>query len=128
MFLSSIPVPSASHCSSSSSNSEGTHKSITKSDKGKAKADHSLKTKNPKQKKDTKILGSGLSVSENKQHLQNSTPRLKIDLISKSKEKISIPLVSDAKGLPGPRPADLKLKSFKSPDAKHLSQMLSLWT
>ena len=39
-FVSSIPDPSASHCSSSSSNTEGTHKSTKKSDKGKAKVDY----------------------------------------------------------------------------------------
>ena len=121
MFVSSISDPSAAHCSSSSSNTEGTYKSLIKSDKGKAKVDHPSKTKTPKQKKDTKILGNGLSVSRTKKHLQKSTPRLKIDLTSKNKEKIPIPPISNAKGILGPGPADLKLKSFKSPDAKHFN-------
>ena len=119
MFVSSISDPYASNCSSSSSNTEGTHKSLIRSDKGKSKVDHPSKTETPKQKKDTKILGNSLSVSEIKKHLQKSTPRLKIDQTSKNKEKISIPPISNAKGLLGPGPADLKLKSFKSLDAKH---------
>jgi len=119
MFLSSIRDPSASHCSSSSCDSEGTHKCIIWSDKVKAKVNHPLKTKTPKQNKDIKILGNGLSVSWTKQHLQKSTATLKIDLISKKKDKISIPPVSDAKGLLGPRPAHLKLKSSKNPDGNH---------
>ena len=121
MFVSSIPDPSTFHCSSSSSNYEGTHKSVIRSDKGKAKVNLPSKTKTPKQKKDTKIIGSGLLVPGTKQHLQKSTPRLKIDLTSKNKEKTSIPPVSDAKGLLGPGPSNLKLKSSKSPDAKHFN-------
>ena len=97
MFVSSISDLSASHFSYSSSGTKGTHKSLIRCDKGKAKVDHPSKTKTPKQKKDTKI----------KKHLQKSTPRLKIDLIIKNKEKISIPPTSDAKGLLGPGPADL---------------------
>ena len=88
MFVSSISDPSASHCSSSYSDTEGTHKSLIRSHKGKAKVDHPLKTKTPKKKKDTKNLGDSLSVSGVKKHLQESTPRLKIDLTSKNKEKI----------------------------------------
>ena len=110
IFFSCISDPSTSHCSSSSSDTKGTQKSLIISDKGKAKVDHPSKTKTPNQKKDTKI----------KKHLQKSTPRLKIDLIIKNKEKISIPPTSDAKGLLGPGPADLKMINFKSPDAKHL--------
>ena len=82
-----------------------------------------MKTKTPKQNNDIKILGNGLSVSGTKQHLQKSTPRLKIDFISKKKDKISIPPVSVAKGLLGPRPAHLKLKSSKNPDGTTLSNL-----
>ena len=107
-FVSSIPDPSAFHCSSSSSNTKGTHKSTKKSDKGKAKVDYPSKTKTPKLKMNSKTLGSRLSVSGSKKNFQNPTPRLKIDLTSKNKEKISIPPISDAKGLLGPRPTHLK--------------------
>ena len=40
-------------------------------------------------------------------------------MTSKNKEKISIPPISDAKGLLGPGPANIKLKNFKNPDATH---------
>ena len=110
MFVSSISNPTASHCSSSFSNTKGTHKSLIRSDKGKAKVDHPSKTKTPKQKKVTKILGNSLSISKIKKNLQKSTPRLEIDLTIKHKEKISIPPTSDAKGLLGQGPANLKQK------------------
>ena len=114
MFVSSIHDPSVSHCSSSSSNTEGTLKSIKQSDKGKPKVDYPSKTKTPKLKKNIKTLGSGPSVSGFKKNLQNPTPRLKIDLTSKNKEKISIPAISNAKGLLGPGPTHLKLKVLRT--------------
>ena len=121
MFVSSILDPSASHCSSWSSNTEGIHKNIMKSNKGKAKVDYPSKAKTTKLKKNLKTLGSGPSVSGFKRNLQNPTPRLKIDLTSKNKEKISIPPISDTKGLLCPGPSHLKLKSSKGPCTKHFN-------
>ena len=121
LFVSSIPDPSTSHCSSSSSNTKGTLKSIKKSNKGKAKLDYPSKTKTPKLKKNLKTLLSGPSLSRSKKNSQNPIPRLKIKLTSKNKEKLSFPPISDAKGLLGPGPTQLKLKFSKGPDAKHIN-------
>ena len=97
MFVYSIPNPNASQCSSSTStHNEGTTKNLKKYDKGKAKVDYPSKTQTPKLEKSSKALGSRSSVSETKKKFQNPTPRRKIDLTSKNKEKISIPPIANS--------------------------------
>ena len=100
-FVSSIPDPNASECSSSSSHTEGTPKGLSRSAR-KPIANTPLKTKTPNLKKNLKPLGSGQSVSGKKQIFQNPIPRLKIDLLSTNHEKNVIPLISKGKGLLGP--------------------------
>ena len=89
-FVSYIPDSNASECSSSHTLTEGTPEGLNNSVKGKAITDTPSKTKTPYLKK-TKPLGNGPSVSGKKQISQNPAPRLKINLLSESKEKIVIP-------------------------------------
>ena len=119
-FVSSIPDPNASECSSSHTLTKGTPEGLNYSVKGKAITDTPSKTKTPYLKK-TKPLGNGSSVSGKKQVSQTPAPRLKINLISENKKKIVIPPISNGKGLLGPRPAHLKLKKLKGPDDKNFN-------
>ena len=105
MLVSSIPDIDSSQCTSSSStHTEGTHKSLNKSDKGKAKASISSKAKTLKPKKSCKSSASRPSVSGTKNVFQSPTPRLEVDLTFKNKENNSIPPISDAKGILGSGP------------------------
>ncbi|KAJ9565666.1 hypothetical protein OSB04_001632 [Centaurea solstitialis] len=115
MFVSSIPDPNAPENIPSSSNkhTEGAPKSKKKTAKEKSKAVTPSKTKNPKPK--NKVLGGGPSVSGTKSFSQNPSPRLKIDLKQKIKEKKPIPPLSNAKGILGTGPAHLKFKDFLDP-------------
>ena len=89
-FVSSIPDPNASKCSSSHTLTNGTPEGLNYSVKGEAIANTPSKTITPYLKK-TKPLGNGPSVSGKKQISQNPAPRLKINLLSENKEKIVIP-------------------------------------
>ncbi|KAJ9539049.1 hypothetical protein OSB04_031782 [Centaurea solstitialis] len=111
MFISTIPYPNDPDNLSSPANShtEGAHKSENKSVKGKAKTVIPSKIKTLKPKKN-KVSGGGPLVSGTKSFSQNPTPRLKVDLKSKTKEKKPIPPLSDAKGVLGFGPADMKFK------------------
>ncbi|KAJ9545503.1 hypothetical protein OSB04_025210 [Centaurea solstitialis] len=115
MFVSSIPDPNAPENIPSSSNThtEGAPKSKKKTAKEKSKTVTPSKTKNPKPK--NKVLGGGPSVSGTKSFSQNPSPRLKIDLKQKIKEKKPIPPLSNAKGILGTGPAHLKFKDFLDP-------------
>ncbi|KAJ9541731.1 hypothetical protein OSB04_028237 [Centaurea solstitialis] len=121
MFVSFIPDPNNPENISSSTNShtEGAHKSKNKTVKEKSKTVTPSKTKNPKSKKN-KVFGGGPSVSGTKSFFQNPTPRLKIDLKLKAKEKKPIPPVSDAKGVLGTGPAHLKFKDFLDPTKRFI--------
>ena len=119
-FVSSIPIPDSSQCSSSFTHTEGTLKGLSSSAKGKAKADTPSKTKLPKLKKVAKPIKSGPSASGKKPLFQNPVPKLRVDFTSKN-EEMTIPPISEAKGLLGPGPAHLRLKKPKGPEEKHFS-------
>ncbi|KAJ9556279.1 hypothetical protein OSB04_010893 [Centaurea solstitialis] len=120
MFVSSIPDPNAPENipSSSNKNTEGAPKSKKKTAKEKSKTVTPSKTKSPKPK--NKVLGGGPSVSGKKSFSQSPAPRLKIDLKQKTKEKKSIPPLSNAKGILGTGPAHLKFKDFLDPTKRFL--------
>ena len=65
-FVSSIPDPNASECSSSHTHTEGIPEGLSCSAKGKAIVDTPSKTKTPYLKKNKKPLGNGPSVSGKK--------------------------------------------------------------
>ncbi|KAJ9547054.1 hypothetical protein OSB04_019597 [Centaurea solstitialis] len=125
MFVSSIPDPNAPEyipSSSSNTHTEGAPKSKKKTVKENSKIVPPSKAKNPKPKKN-KVLGGGPSVSGTKSFSQNPSPRLKIDLVDlkqKTKEKKSIPPLSNAKGILGTGPAHLKFKDFLDPTKRFL--------
>ncbi|KAJ9561923.1 hypothetical protein OSB04_007083 [Centaurea solstitialis] len=121
MFVSSIRDPNAPENIPSSSNThtEGAPKSKKKTVKENSKTVSPSKTKNPKPK-NNKVLSGGPSVSGTKSFSQNPTPRLKIDLNQKAKEKKPIPPLSDAKGVLGTGPAHLKFKDFLDPKKRFI--------
>ncbi|KAJ9561383.1 LOW QUALITY PROTEIN: hypothetical protein OSB04_006543 [Centaurea solstitialis] len=115
MFVSTIPDPNdPQYSSSSNTRTEGDPKSKKSTTKDKSIAKPHSKKSTPKQK-NVNILGGGPLVSGTKRVSQNPTPRLKVDLKTKAKEKKPIPPISDANGVLGPGPAHLKFKDFLDP-------------